>query len=369
MVRELVPEFERGIPGIRVDVQQIPWTAAHEKLLTAFVGDSTPDVAQVGNTWIPELAAIGAIEPLDDFVRGSRVVKAADYFPGIWDTNVVDGTSGACPGTSTPGCSSTAATSWRRRAFPEPPRTWSEWCEAMERLKERAGPQGFAILLPTDEWAQPVVLALQKGAPLLARRQPLGCVPGARASARAYESYRELYRRGYASVVPNSQVAQPLPAVRRGVRSRCTSPAPGTWASSAAACRRRCRTAGPRRRCRPRTARPGPEPRSPAAPAWSFFVLAQRKAAAWKLIEYLSRPEQQVRFFQLTGDLPSRTAAWSAPELAGDPQARAFWQQLQNVLPTPKVPEWEQIATLVSERAEAAIRGRATTEQALGDSG
>jgi multiple sugar transport system substrate-binding protein len=35
------------------------------------------------------------------------------------------------------------------------------------------------------------------------------------------------------------------------------------------------------------------------------------------------------------------------------------------VRPTPKVPEWEQIATLFFEHSESAIRGRATTEQAL----
>ncbi|HEY8133372.1 MAG TPA: extracellular solute-binding protein, partial [Thermoanaerobaculia bacterium] len=50
VVAQLLPEFTRRT-GIRVDVQQIPWSAAHEKLLTAFVGDATPDLAQMGNTW------------------------------------------------------------------------------------------------------------------------------------------------------------------------------------------------------------------------------------------------------------------------------------------------------------------------------
>ena len=42
VVLELLPDFERAHPGIRVDVQQVPWTAAHEKLLTAFAGGVTP---------------------------------------------------------------------------------------------------------------------------------------------------------------------------------------------------------------------------------------------------------------------------------------------------------------------------------------
>ena len=36
-VRALLPAFESREPGVRVRVQQVPWSAAHEKLLTAFV--------------------------------------------------------------------------------------------------------------------------------------------------------------------------------------------------------------------------------------------------------------------------------------------------------------------------------------------
>src|SRR5690606_5176054 len=43
LVKQLVPEFERAHPGVRVRVQQIPWSAAHEKLVTALVGGTMPD--------------------------------------------------------------------------------------------------------------------------------------------------------------------------------------------------------------------------------------------------------------------------------------------------------------------------------------
>src|SRR5438093_2859273 len=88
VVTELLPEFERTHPGIRVEVQQLPWSAAHEKLLTAFAGASTPDLCQLGNTWIPEFAAIDALEPIDANAAASSVVDPRDYFAGIWDTNL-----------------------------------------------------------------------------------------------------------------------------------------------------------------------------------------------------------------------------------------------------------------------------------------
>src|SRR5687768_17651934 len=55
VVQQLIPEFERRNPGIRVRVQQVPWSAAHEKLLTAYVGESTPDVSQRSEEHTSEL--------------------------------------------------------------------------------------------------------------------------------------------------------------------------------------------------------------------------------------------------------------------------------------------------------------------------
>ncbi|MGK2962242.1 MAG: extracellular solute-binding protein, partial [Gemmatimonadaceae bacterium] len=84
VLSELVPEFEKLHPEIRVRVQQIPWSAAHEKLLTSFVGDATPDIAMLGNTWVPEFAALDALEPLDQHVAASSAVDRDDFFQGIW---------------------------------------------------------------------------------------------------------------------------------------------------------------------------------------------------------------------------------------------------------------------------------------------
>src|SRR6266404_7114032 len=90
VLSQLIPGFEKEHPGIKVEVQQIPWSAAHEKLLTAYVGDATPDIAMLGNTWVPEFEAIDALEPLDALVAKSTDAPRADFFEGIWDTNVVD---------------------------------------------------------------------------------------------------------------------------------------------------------------------------------------------------------------------------------------------------------------------------------------
>ncbi|MGQ0815870.1 MAG: extracellular solute-binding protein, partial [Gemmatimonadota bacterium] len=96
-----------------------------------------------------------------------------------------------------------------------------------------------------------------------------------------------------------------------------------------------------------------------------MFRRSEHKAEAWKLIEFLSRPEQQVRFYELTGSLPARTEAWQLTIRIADEYARAFRTQLERVRPLPAVPEIESIVQRVIEHAESVIRGGVATETAL----
>ncbi|HEY6723126.1 MAG TPA: extracellular solute-binding protein, partial [Polyangiaceae bacterium] len=87
------------------------------------------------------------------------------------------------------------------------------------------------------------------------------------------------------------------------------------------------------------------------------FEASEQKALAWQLIEYFSEPAVQRRFYELTGDLPPRRSSWRGAPLAGDDEAAAFRQQLEQVRPVPPVPEWERIASEVARVAERAARG------------
>ena len=76
---ELLRGFETEHPGVRVRSRPCPGSRARE-LLTAFAGDATPDIAQLGNTWLPEFQQLGALEPLEPWIAQSAL-PADDYFP------------------------------------------------------------------------------------------------------------------------------------------------------------------------------------------------------------------------------------------------------------------------------------------------
>ena len=96
-----------------------------------------------------------------------------------------------------------------------------------------------------------------------------------------------------------------------------------------------------------------------------LFESSPHKAAAWRLIEFLSQPRQQARFYEISGNLPTTYAAWEDSALAGNERAAAFRTQLDRLKPLPKVPEWEQIATRSFEYGERVVRGAMTVDQAV----
>jgi len=115
---------------------------------------------------------------------------------------------------------------------------------------------------------------------------------------------------------------------------------------------------------------PGPDGPGVSNAGGSSLVLfksSTKKEAAWKLVRFLSRPDIQSRFHALTGDLPPRISVWKTPELANDPYAKAFGEQMMRVRATPKIPEWEQIATDLKLVSEKAAHGELTTDQAVAE--
>jgi len=354
VVQEQVREFERENPGVHVIVQQIPWTAAHEKLLTSEVGRSTPDVAQLGNTWIPEFAALRALEPLDSWVAASHVVDTAGYFRGIWDTNVIDRTLYGVPWYVDTRVLFYRRDLLARAGFPTMPGSWKEWRAAMEAVKRQVGKERYPVFLPTNEWTQAVIFGLQSGSPILAADGTRGAF-SAPEFRRAFDFYLGIYRDNFSPRVNNIEIANVYQEFGRGTIAMWIT---GPW--NLGEFRRRL---PPEQQDSWATA-PLPGPDGPASgvstAGGSSLVLfrgSRHKQEAWRLIEFLSRPDQQVRFYALTGDLPARREAWRDSLLTRDPGLRAFETQLLRVTATPKIPEWEQIAQRLQERAEFAIRG------------
>src|SRR6185295_8151963 len=255
---------------------------------------------------------------------------------GIWATNELDGTLYGVPWYV-----DTRLLFYRRdllaaAGFADPPATWAAWLDAMRAVKARAGAGGYAILLPLDEFDQLLALALSQPDPLLRDGDRWGNFrsPGFR---RALAFYLQIFAEQLAPAVNQTQASNPWHELGRGYVAMMLH---GPW--SIGELERRL----PASQLASWATAPLPGPTGPGtSTAGGSSLVVFRGAAhpreAWQLIEYLSRPEVQRRFHELTGDLPPRREAWRAAAFAGDEHVRAFRDQLEHVRRAPPVPEWE----------------------------
>jgi multiple sugar transport system substrate-binding protein len=362
VVQDMVRDFERQNPGIRVQVQQIPWVAAHEKLLTSHVGGAPPDLAQLGNTWIPEFVALRALEPLGPYLAHSSSVAESSFFSGIWNTNVVDGVPYGVPWYVDTRVLFYRTDVLARAGYHAVPGSWAEWRRAMEAI-HRVEPRGtFVLFLPTNEYTPWIIFGLQAHSPMLRDHLTRGAFSGPE-FRRAMEFAIGLFRDGLAPPVQGAQIANRYQEFERGrfsmyisgpwdvgEFSRRLSPAmQGKWAIA------------------PLPGPDGPESGVSTAGGSSLVLFrnTKHKDAAWKLIEFLSRPEQQIRLRTLSGSLPARIEAWRDTSLANDPFARVFETQLRRTVAQPPVPEWENISLRIQDKAEAMVLAHAPLDSTL----
>jgi multiple sugar transport system substrate-binding protein len=357
VVGDLLAAFERERPGFSVRVEQLPWSAAHEKLLTAFAGDATPDVAQLGNTWTAEFAALNALLPLKPGLDADQSIDAADYFEGIWRTNEVDGAL-----VGLPWYVDTRLLFYRRDLFARAgidtmPDTWAGFTRSLDALQRAGTPH--PLLLPVNEYEPLLALALQQDEPLLRDGARFGNFRGA-GFRRALGYYMERFARGHAPSTTGGDIANLWQEFGRGTFAAFIS---GPWNIGELD-----------RRLPPAlhdswatAALPGPHGPGASTAGGSSLVVFRRSprhAEAMQLLSYLSRPDVQLRFYALTGDMPPRRSAWRVAPLAGDTRARAFAAQLERAKASPAVPEWERIAQEMQLVATRAVAERWSVEQA-----
>ena len=360
-IQQLLPDFERMHPDIHVKVQQLPMTAAHQKLLTAFAGGSTPDLTQLGNTWLPELVALHALEPLRSLVDHSSVVRSNDYFASIWATNVIDGKLYGVPWYVDTRLLFYRRDLLKKAGFDAPPQTWAQWRRMLAALSDPAQNR-YGILLPTNEYEQLMSLALQQDVPMLRDGGRYGNFqsPGFK---RALAFYVDIFKSHQAPAITNVEAGNPWSEFGRGVyafyfsgpwnigefRKRLPAAQQNDWATAPL---------------------PGPNGAGIGAAGGSSLVIfrnSRHKNSAWALIEYLSQPSVQQRFYDLLGDMPPRRSSWEGGALQHDTKAQAFRQQLERVRPTPLVPEWERIANEMQLVAAQTIAGELSIDQATAE--
>jgi multiple sugar transport system substrate-binding protein len=332
-------QFTDQNPGATVQVTAVPWDAAHQKIASAIAAKQTPDVSMIGTTDQGEFAKTGALDPTP-----TGLFHKQDFFPGAWDTTVVDGTSFAVPWyVETRGVyyrTDLAA----EAGFPDGPKTWDDLKNMAKAMQTRAGAQWGIYLQPgkTGSWQSVLPFAWSAGADVAAGGKYTFDTPQMVEGLTYYQSFFK------EKIAP---AALPQGALEPAfVKGRIGAFMSGPWHVGILADQG---GAGFEDKY---SVAPMPTGKSSTSfiggSNFAVFKDAKNRDAAWKFLAWLSRPQTQVQWYRTVSDLPAVQAAWNDPALTGDPILQVFGTQLKSAEAPPAYPTWNQVAAALDTEVE-----------------
>lgn len=342
----LADAFMDEYPDVTVEVTPVPWDAAHDRIVNAMAGGEGPDVTMVGTTWMGEFASLGGLDPTPANIDSSQ------FFEGAWDTTVVDGTSYAVPWYV-----ETRLLYYRTDLAEEagataPPESWED-LKAMAAAMQDAGARYGLTLLPGGPGAWQVYMPFfwQAGGDIMDAdgNFTLDGEPCVEALT-FYDSFFE------EELVPPAAVDVPREA--QFADGDLGSFFDGPWMIGIV------EDAG----TDPETYTVAPQTTEEAGTSFvggsNLAVLADsdNKEAGWAFIEYVSRPEVQVTWYETVSALPAVQSAWEDEQLSGDDKLSVFGEQLEDAKAPPAISTWEQIASEIDGVIEQVTVGDMTPE-------
>jgi ABC-type sugar transport system permease subunit/ABC-type glycerol-3-phosphate transport system substrate-binding protein len=359
--------FEQQNPGVKIVTQAIPWGAAHEKLVTSVVGGIPPDISQMGTTWMSEFFAMEALEPLDEYIKNSDVIKKENFFEGSWNTCFMEEKVWGVPWYV-----DTRILFYRKDllaqvGFTTPPRTWDELKDVGKKLAKDIDGDGkidkWGINIPAGGggvWNELGTFVWQNNADFLSRDNKVSAVLTPEFKE-AFKFYTSFFKEKIAPVEGGIDVNL-FQAFKTGFYPMFIS---GPWMIEL-------------------LDKELPEYKNKwdVAPLWmnpktkrftSFvggcnlvvFKKSKNKELAFKFIEFLSTKENQVYWYKITGDLPSLRTAWQDKYFDDKPKIKSFGKQLEDTKSPPNIPEWEQIANIIGRYVEKVTFGKEDEDKIL----
>ncbi|MBV9674485.1 MAG: sugar ABC transporter substrate-binding protein [Verrucomicrobia bacterium] len=151
--RHSISQFQQANPGIKVDMEIVPWAEQQQRLVSALSTGGLPDVSMLGNNVVAQFQAAGALIPLDQYFaeynKAHDTDVAGDVWPGDKGYYYLNGQWWASPV-----CVETRALYYRKDLFREagldpekPPQTWEDLASTADKLTKALQGKAYGIAL------------------------------------------------------------------------------------------------------------------------------------------------------------------------------------------------------------------------------
>ncbi len=358
VVEQYATDFEAENSGTTVNIEFVPWEQAHDKFATSIAGGEVPDVAEMGTTWTPEFAELGAFTEVSAPEEG-------EYVSSLVDAATLDGTVWGKPWYA-----GSRALIYRKdvlqKAGVEPPQTWDDVKAACEAIKQDGGDMyAYAVNGLTEHYYLPLIW--QAGGEIATEDgDTWKSALDSPEAAEAIDYYADLYQSGCS---PKSSIGWEEPdsqeAFANGDLAMLIA---GGWTYQSII------DTKPELESKIGTVL---EPAGPASgtafAGGSHLVVFEESDAqdlATEFVDFMLQAEELNKFTSAVGFLPGTVAGIEASGYLEDPIRKPFAEQLlDHSAVYPPSPRWGGLegANIFDGEIQAVMRGEKTGAEAAAD--
>jgi len=346
-------EFEAANPGVKVNITAIPWDAAHNKYQTAIAGGTTPDVAQMGTTWMGDFA--NAFDPTPAEVDTSGI------FPGSLKSTEVAGTTFGVPwyvDTRVVFYRSDLAAKAGHDVFPT---TWDGFKALAKDYQDKAGAKyGLGLLAGGDGTLQGMLSFAWSNGAELTNKDSTKWTLDTPEMVQSMKYYNSFFSEGIANKAPGTDAGVAEAAFVDGsIPMFIDGPSKIGLLEKAG---------GPGFADKYKVALVPKEKSATSFVGGSNLVVFKKSAnrdAAWKFVQFLNEAKTQASWYKSTGDLPSQQAAWKDPSLSGDSKLAVFGEQLKDTKAPPSLTSWTEVSGAADTIIEQMVKAGKDPETAM----
>ena len=329
---ELIKGFEEANPDVSVTVTPVPWDSAHDKFTSAIAAGTAPDVAQVGSTWMAEFVGLSALEPTPE------EIDLSGYFDGAVEATQVDDVAYGVPWYVETRLVFYRTDLAEQAGITEPPTDWEGLTAMASAMQEQADAEWGIALQPggTGSWQTVVPLMWSNGGGVVTEDNSEFTFDSAE-NTEALAYYQSFFEDGIADDAPAEGTTE-----QDFVSGRVPMFISGPWMMGAV------ESVGGEGFAEKYGVFIMPTKEVSASflggANLGVFQGTENRDAAWKLVQYISTPEVQVEWFQVSTSLPAVQEAWEDESVSSNEKFEAFRTQLETAFAPPAISTWQQIA-------------------------
>lgn len=161
---QLIAQFEKENPGVKVRWVDVPWADMQSKILTAVSANTAPDVVNLNPDFAAQLAGRNAWLALDDRIGET---DKAQYLPNIWKASTLDGKSFGLPWYLSTSITIYNQELLQQAGISQPPTTYEELAQVAKQVKDKTGKYAFFVTVVPEDSAEVLQSTVQMGVTLL----------------------------------------------------------------------------------------------------------------------------------------------------------------------------------------------------------